>query len=100
MILPHTKDSCEKMSLICRCGEEFENARSQYLKHVEAEVHEHIPLSWETPLPLPFKHSPGLFSLVPYMLRNSINDFKKQRAIYWALFEGGWGEWVDTVNSL
>jgi hypothetical protein len=36
----------KKMSLICRSGEEFENACSQYLKHVEAEAHEHVPLSW------------------------------------------------------
>jgi hypothetical protein len=56
------------MSLIRRSGKEFENACSQYLKHVEAEAHEHVPLSWETLLPLPFKHPPGLFSLVPYML--------------------------------
>jgi hypothetical protein len=86
------------MSLIRRSGEEFENAHSQYLKHVEAEACEHIPLSWETLLPLPFKHPPGLFSLVPYMLRkydwlsNSINDFKKQLATYQALLEGGWVE--------
>jgi len=56
------------MSLICSSGEEFENACSQYMKHVEAEAHEHVPPSRETLLPLPFKHPLGLFSLVPYML--------------------------------
>ncbi len=62
---------------------------------MEAEAREHVHPSWETTLPLPFKHPLGLFSLVPYMLRkydwlsNSINDFKKQLAIYWALL-GGW----------
>jgi hypothetical protein len=55
---------------------------------VEGEAHEHVTLSWEPPLPLPFKHPPKLFNLVPYMLKkydwlsNSINDFKKQLAIY------------------
>jgi len=55
---------------------------------VEEEVHEHVTFSCEPPLPLPFKHPPKLFNLVPYMLRkydwlsNSINDFKKQLAIY------------------
>jgi hypothetical protein len=55
---------------------------------VEEEAHEHVTFSWEPPLPLPFKHPPKLFNLVPYMLRkydwlsNSINDFKKQLAIY------------------
>jgi hypothetical protein len=55
---------------------------------VGEEAHEHVTFSWEPPLPLPFKHPPKLFSLVPYMLRkydwlsNSINDFKKQLAIY------------------
>lgn len=56
------------MSLIRSSGEEFENAHSQCLKCVEAEAREHVLLSWETLLPLPFKHPPGLFSLVPYML--------------------------------
>jgi hypothetical protein len=59
----------KKKSLIRRSGEEFENARRQYLKHVETEAHEHVNLSWETTLPLPFKHPLRLFSLVPYMLR-------------------------------
>jgi hypothetical protein len=58
----------KKMSLIRSSGEEFENAHSQCLKCVEAEAREHVLLSWETLLPLPFKHPPGLFSLVPYML--------------------------------
>ncbi len=71
-----------------------------------AEDCEHVTLSWEPPLPLPFKHPPRLFSLVQYMLRkydwlsNFINDFKKQLAIYWALPEGGWVEWVDNVFSM
>jgi len=71
-----------------KSGEEFENAHSQYLKHVEVEAREHVTLSWEPPLPLPFKHPPKLFSLVPYMLKkydwlsNFINNFKKQLAIY------------------
>jgi rhodanese-related sulfurtransferase len=30
-----------------RSGEEFENAHIHDLKHVEAEVHEHVTLSWE-----------------------------------------------------
>jgi len=58
----------KKMFLIRRSGEEFESACSQYLKHVEAEAHEHVPLSWEKLLPLPFKHPLGLFSLVSHML--------------------------------
>ncbi len=71
-----------------KSGEEIENAYNQYLKHVEGEAHEHVTLSWEAPLPLIFKHTPKLFSLVPYMLRkydwlsNFINDFKKQLATY------------------
>jgi hypothetical protein len=52
-----------------RNGEEFENVLSQYLKHMEAEAREHVTLSWEPPLPLPFKHPLGLFSLVPCMLK-------------------------------
>jgi hypothetical protein len=78
-----------------RSGEEFENAHSQYLKRVEAEAHEHVTFSWDPLLLLPFKHSLKLFSLVPYMLKkydwlnNSIDDFKKQIAIYQAFPEGG-----------
>jgi hypothetical protein len=70
---------------------------------VEAKAHEKVTLSWEPPLPLPFKHPPRLFSLVPYMLRkydwlsNFIDDFMKQLAIYQALPKGGWVEWVDNV---
>jgi hypothetical protein len=73
---------------------------------VEAKAHEHVTLSWEPPLPLPFKHLPGLFSLVPYMLKkfdwlnNSITDFKKQLAIYQALTKGGWAKWVENVFSM
>jgi hypothetical protein len=44
MILPQ-RILVKKMFLIRRSGEEFENACSQYLKHVEAEAHEHVPLS-------------------------------------------------------
>jgi hypothetical protein len=79
-----------------RSGEEFENACSQHLKHVEVEAHEHVTFSWEPPLPLPFKHPLELFSLAPHMLRkydwlnNSINDFNKQLIIYRAVLEGGW----------
>jgi len=35
-----------------RSGEEFENAHSHYLKHVEAKAREHVTFSWEPPLPL------------------------------------------------
>jgi hypothetical protein len=47
-------------------------------------------------LPFPFKYPLELFIVIPYMLRkydwfnNSIDDFKKQLATYWALPEGGW----------
>jgi len=80
--------------------------RSQYLKHVEVEAHEHVTLSWEPSLPLPFKLPLGLFNLIPYMLRkydwlsNFINDFKKKLVIYWAFPEGGWAKWVDNVFSM
>ncbi len=73
---------------------------------MEVEADEHVTLSWEPLLPFPFKHPLGLFSLVPYMLRkydwltNSINDFKKQLAIYWALPKGGWAKWIDNVFSM
>jgi hypothetical protein len=65
---------------------------------VEVEAREHVTLSWETPLPFPFKLPFILFNLVPYMLRkydwlsNYINDFKKQLVIYQALPEGGWAK--------
>jgi len=55
---------------------------------MELEAREHVTLSREPSLPLPFRHPPGLFSLIPYMLKkydwlnNFINDFKKQLAIY------------------
>jgi hypothetical protein len=73
---------------------------------VEAKAHEKVTLSWEPPLPFPFTHPLGLFSLVPYILRkydwlsNYIDDFKKQLAIYRALPKGGWAEWVDNVFSM
>jgi hypothetical protein len=73
---------------------------------VEVEAREHVTLSWEPPLPLPFKLPLGLFNLVPYMLRkydwlsNSINDCKKQLVIYRALLEGGWAKWVDNIFSM
>jgi hypothetical protein len=72
---------------------------------VEVEAHEKVTLSWEPPLPLPFKHPPKLFSLIPYMLKydwlnNFINDFKKQLAIYRAPLKGGWVEWVDNIFSM
>ncbi len=71
-----------------RSVEEFENVHSQYLKHVEGEAREHVTLSWEAPLPPPFKLPFDLFNLVPYMLRkydwlsSFINDCKKQLVIY------------------
>ncbi len=52
-----------------RNSEEFENAGSQYLKHMEVEVREHVTLSREPSLLLPFRHPPRLFSLIPCMLR-------------------------------
>jgi hypothetical protein len=52
-----------------KSGEEFENAHGQYLKHVEVEAREHVTLSWGPSLLLPFRHPPGLFNLIPYMLR-------------------------------
>jgi hypothetical protein len=52
-----------------KSSEEFENANSQYLKHMELEAREHVTLSREPSLPLPFRHPPRLFSLIPYMLR-------------------------------
>jgi hypothetical protein len=73
---------------------------------VEAKAHEKVTLSWEPPLPFPFKHAPGLFSLVPCILRkydwlsNSIDNFKKQLAIYLVLLKGIWVEWVDNVFSM
>jgi hypothetical protein len=63
---------------------EFENARKEYLKQVEASAHEHVTLSWEPPLAFLSKLSPALFCLVPYMLRkydwlsNYIDDFNKK----------------------
>ncbi len=73
---------------------------------MEVEAHEQVTLSWEPPLPLPFKHPLRLFSLIPYMLRkydwlsSSIDDFKQQFAIYWAFRKGGWAKWVDNVFSM
>jgi hypothetical protein len=89
-----------------RSGEEFKNAHNYYSKHVVVEAHEHVTFSWDPLLPLPFKHPCKFFNLVPYMLRkygwlsNSIDNFKKQLAIYWAFLEGGWAKWVDNVFSM
>jgi hypothetical protein len=62
---------------------------------VEVEAYEQVTFSWEPSLPLLFKHPFKLFNLVPYMLRKydwlsiSIDDFKKQFAIYWVFPKGG-----------
>jgi hypothetical protein len=55
---------------------------------MEAEVHQHVMVPWEPPVPLPFKPQPGLFHLLHYMLKkfnrknSSLDDFKVRLASY------------------
>jgi len=54
---------------------------------------------------MPIKLQPGLFYLIPYMLKkfdwesSSLDDFKAKLASYRAFLEGWdeWDEWVDVV---
>jgi hypothetical protein len=72
------------------------------LKLVEFEVNEHMIVPWERFIPIPIKLQPGLFHLLPYMLKKfdwenfSLDDFKAKLASYRACPEG-WDEWVDVV---
>ncbi len=68
---------------------------------MEVEANQHVMVPWEPPTPLPFKPQPGLFHLLPYMLKKfnwnfSLDDFKARLAKYWACLEG-WDEWIDNT---
>jgi hypothetical protein len=72
------------------------------LKLVEFEANEHMIVPWERLIPMSIKLQPGLFHLLPYILRkfdwesSSLDDIKAKLASYRAYLEG-WDDWVDVV---
>ncbi len=81
---------------------DIQGAWNHYLKLVKSKANEHMTVPWERLIPMPIKLQPGLFHLLPYMLKKfdwesfSLDDFKARLASYQSCRKG-WDEWVDVV---